>query len=960
MAMTNNFFIFLTIILSILLISVDVVFFSFRQRKYANGKSLLLTLQDFLHPALTWLENQWGRLSKLPSLLAVSALQASSEPVSGVPNSSDEMPSPDKNNSAETDAPTATPGTGDFPKNSEPVPGLETASAPNNTDSQLSQVEALTHAASVENQTAMTVETIPTETNPQQNETTLREQKMVRIQFTADIPEGTIVNVNLEVVDGQGKSFITKTILARDVTQGAPTALPDQANKIQTLSATNQPGEHPVQAAWLKQIFARAGQIISAAHQAVVSRVITWNFELKNLDQLLLLATITIYALAVSIGIDRFPVYFFTDEAIHMNLASDFIRDGFKNYYGEFLPTFFSVEGWVNGTSVYVQVLPFLIFGKSVVVTRLVSAFISLLGALAIGLLLKDVFKFKYYWAGIFLVLTTPAWFLHSRTAFEYVEVGSFYSIFLYFYARYRAGYLRSLYWAIIAGALAFYAHGLGQILMSVTGLALFIVDFRYHIHPDRRKTVLNGLLLGAILLLPFARYYWAHPNEAAAQVKRRGSYWSNDSLTFAQKMGQFFGQYGYGLSPSYWYFPNPVDIIRHIMYKYGNGLWYTLPLVVVGLIQSFKNIRQPAYRMVLIALLACPVPASVVAIGMPRMLFMTLPLALLGMIGLSAILEWGQGLELGQKKWHIPSTWIASLLFILLAGLSIFMLRDALVNGPSWFEDYSLYGLQYGAKQVFQDVVRTGLEQDSNRIYVVSPSWANGTEQFVAFFIPKDLQSRVRMGQPVDLIDTLKKNPTDLYFVATSDEYDKLINNPEFTDIKVEQMLPFPDGRPGFYVISLSVSDNIDQIISAQQKLAITPVEDTMTLNDQTVRVIHSPLGGGSLQDVFDTNPDSLAKVLQANPFTFDLYLPTPIDTKSVVIQTGSLPNFTVTISLYAPGATDPIIYTQTFQGLPPDPLVTINFDKGPAKSARIYIEIKDNTSGDTSQIHVRTINFK
>jgi hypothetical protein len=658
--------------------------------------------------------------------------------------------------------------------------------------------------------------------------------------------------------------------------------------------------------------------------------------------------------LVVSIGIDRYPIYFFTDEAIHMNLASNFLRDDFKNYYGEFMPTFFSTEGWVNGTSVYLQVLPFMLFGKSVVVTRLVSAFVSLLGALAAGLMLRDAFKLKYYWAGILLVLTTPAWFLHSRTAFEYIEVGSFYSIFLYFYSRYRAGQLRSLYWAIIAGALCFYTHGLGQILMGISGLALFAVDFRYHTHPDRRKTVLYGLLLGTILLLPFARYYIAHPGEAAAQVKRRGSYWVDGNLTFVQKLGELFGQYAYGLTPTYWYFPNKIDLSRHIMYKYGNGLWYTLPLVIVGLIKTFRNLRQPSYRIVLIALLACPIPASVVAIGMPRMVWMTLPLALLGGIGLLEILEWA------ETRWHIRPNWIAIGLFIMLSGLSIFMLRDALVNGPTWFKDYSLYGMQYGAQQVFQDVVRTGLEKDPNRRYVVSPSWANGTEQFVAFFIPTEYQSRISMGQPIDFIDTLKKNPLDMYFVATSDEYDKLLKNPEFKDIKVDQILPFPDGRPGFYVITLKVSDNIDQIIAAEQQVERQPVEDTMILNGKTMRVIHSPLGGGSLEDVFDNNPDSLAKVIQANPFIFDIYPTTPIDTQSVIIQTGSLPDFTVNISLYAASATDPVIYTQTYKGLPPDPLVTIPFDKGPAKSVRVYMEIKDNTSGDTSQIHVRTIQFK
>ena len=85
-----------------------------------------------------------------------------------------------------------------------------------------------------------------------------------------------------------------------------------------------------------------------------------------------------------------------------------------------------------------------------------------------------------------------------------------------------------------------------------------------------------------------------------------------------------------------------------------------------------------------------------------------------------------------------------------------------------------------------------------------------------------------------------------------------------------------------------------------------------------------------------------------------------TPINTNSIVVQTGSLPDFTITVKLYASGATDPVTYTQTYKGLPPDPLVTFPFDKGPAVSARIYIEIKDNSSGDSSQIHVRTIQFK
>lgn len=768
--------------------------------------------------------------------------------------------------------------------------------------------------------------------------------------FTIDIPVGTTVNIALSAVDDQGHTSVRTTTLKGG--QAAPGGQPFGLAGLKITPAPAPARERRTSLA------ARAGQSFSAARQALLARA--WHFDWRRLDQLLLAAAVAVYALAVGTGIDRYPIYFFTDEAAHMNLAFDFLHSGLKNYFGEFLPTFFSTAGWVNGTSVYVQVLPLLLFGKSVAVTRLVSAFISLLGALAVSLLLRDVFKLKYYWAGILLVLTTPAWFLHARTAFEYVEVGAFYSLFLYFYGRYRAGYLRSLYWALLAGALAFYTHGLGQILMTVTGLALFIVDFRYHFHRDRRRTVLWGLALGVVLLLPFVRYYWAHPGEAAAQMQRRGSYWSNTGLPLAEKIWQFLGQYTYGLSPLYWYLPNKVDISRHIMYQYGDGLWYTLPLVVVGLLRSLKNIRQPAYRLVLIALLACPVPAAIVAIGMPRMIFITVPLAILGMLGLTAILDWAAALKWGRRPWRLPARWLAAGVFVLLAGLSFFMLGDALINGPTWFPNYGLYGMQYGAKQVFQDVVRAGLQQDPNRRYVVSPSWANGVEQLEDFFIPQALQPRLRLGQPVDVIEMLKAKPADLYFVSTADEYTKLTNNPEFKDIQVRQTLLYPDGQPGFYVLTLSVADNVDEIIAAQQALAVTPVEDVLVLQDQRVRIIHSPLGSGSLEDIFDADPETLARVMQANPCLFDLYYPAPTATHSVVIQTGSLPDFTVKVSLYAPGAAAPTVYTQTFQGLPPDPLVTLNFDRGPAASVRMTVEIKDNTAGKSAQIHVRTIQFK
>jgi hypothetical protein len=792
------------------------------------------------------------------------------------------------------------------------------------------------------------------------------------IEISGDVPEGTTVQFTIKVVNSKGKVITKKGSLTHETAQSqkslkaasAGKKVPKTESRVESAPGTTGVRQFmlDLQKHWLVQ-------------------TLSSGFRVENLGSTLLVAAIAIYAFAISFKIDSFPIYFFTDEAIHMNLVADFIRDGFRNYSKEFMPTFFIVEGWVNGTSVYVQVLPYLLFGKSIITTRLVSAFFTLLAAAALGLFLKQVFKIKYYWAGVFLLLTTPAWFFHARTAFEYAEVGSFYMIFLYFYSRYRDGHLSSLYAALIAGALSFYTHGLGQVLMTITGLALFIVDFRYHIHPDRRKTVLWALLLGALLLLPFARYFFAHSGEAAAQIKRRASYWYDGELTVLQKVMEFMSQYAGGLNPLYWYshnlidlsghyarqFPGGwsislpfglrhVDIERHVMKGYGNGLWFTLPFALIGFIRAVRGWREFSNRVVLIAFLAAPLPASIVAIGMPRMLWMSIPMAILTTLGLSACLE---KLEL---YWHkaSASTWLPVMTFTMLASLSIFLLRDALVNGPLWFDDYGLYGMQYGAKQVFADTIVPGLKEDPDRTFIVSPSWANGTDEFMDFFIPPDMRPRVNFGQPVDRLKDPAGFAPGVRFIVPYNEYDNLLLNPKFTDLRVHKIIPYPNGKPGFYVMSLQPADNIAELLEAERLKNITPVEESVQIGDQLVRVLHSPFDSGGLIHIFDQDPDTLARVLTANPFVFDINPPTPINTNSVLIQTGSLPNFTITISLYAPGSDTPEIYQNTYEGLPADPLVTIPFDKGPATSARIYIEIKDNVSGQSSQIHVRTIEIK
>jgi len=224
------------------------------------------------------------------------------------------------------------------------------------------------------------------------------------------------------------------------------------------------------------------------------------------LETLLLILSLLIYLLTRLIALEDFPIYFFTDEAIQTNLAADFVRDGFRNYDGTLFPTYFkNVYEYNLNLSVYLQIIPTLIFGKSIYITRAAASLFTLLAPISLGLILKRSFKIQSAWLGILFLSITPAWFLHSRTAFETSVMVSVYACFLFFYLNYRVRSPRYLYPALIFAALTFYAYGPGQIIIAMTGVLLLIVDARYHW--QNRNTILLGIILILLLSLPYLRF---------------------------------------------------------------------------------------------------------------------------------------------------------------------------------------------------------------------------------------------------------------------------------------------------------------------------------------------------------------------------------------------------------------------------------------------------------------------
>ncbi|HNT24426.1 MAG TPA: hypothetical protein PKM21_08680 [Anaerolineales bacterium] len=697
-----------------------------------------------------------------------------------------------------------------------------------------------------------------------------------------------------------------------------------------------------------------------------------------------------IYLLTRLVGLQDWPIYFFTDEAVHTMLASDLLRDGLRNYDDDLLPAFFENGGKYRlGFTVYVHALSYLFFGKSVFITRATSAIVTLAAAAAASLTLRHAFKLKNWWSGVLFLSIIPAWFLHSRTAFEYAMAVTFYALFIYCYLCYRlpaqahpaqgaaahpdipnSQALRSLYFALLFGALAFYSYSPMQLVVVVSGAILGLSDLRYHLslfrHPETRRAALGALAWLALLVAPYLRFMLAHPEANEVSLKALGAYWYS-TLSPLEKLAAYFKEYIKGLNPLYWFDPAGNGLVRHLMKGYSHISFATLPLIVIGLLACLKHWRLPAHRTVLAALLAAPAGAALVEIGITRILVMVIPAALLTAIGAEYLLDWiaerissfSLQPKAGAKPFALPVASVSQGLTLLLAAIlavtNLAMLRDALANGPTWYTDYTLGGMQYGARQIFPAAVDYANAHPGVRI-IVSPDWSNGTDVVSRFFTPDP--TPYQLG----VIDAYINNHLSLdentVFVMTPEEYERATSSEKFQDIQVEQTLPYPDGRPGFYFVRLRYVDNIDEILVEEIAQRRVLQQDTVFIDGQAFPIQFSRLDMGKPAAAFDGDPDTVIRTLEANPLVLELTFPTARTINGLSAIIGSA-NMRITALAYSSPDAEPITYGTTIRGSVEQPLAELPFNP-PISVVKLRIEFLDLNQQEPAHVHIWEIELK
>ncbi len=647
-------------------------------------------------------------------------------------------------------------------------------------------------------------------------------------------------------------------------------------------------------------------------------------FSLTTNEWTILVAVLVFYAATRLYGIVDYPIYFFCDEAHQGNLAHDLVAHDFHDEDGNPFPAYFrNVRVFNLGLSVWIHALPITIFGKSVMTLRATSVMVGLLGAAALMLALKWFYGVRLWWAGGLVMASLPAWFLHSRTAFETAMMVGFYATFVLAYLLYREVSTWWLAAAVLCGAATFYSYSNGQGVMFVTCLLLLVVDWPYHWRALKRHRGAVALSLVVLLLVaaPYIRFrFILHPEMADAHFEDLASYWVDDIPT-QEKVELFAGTYLRGLSPGYWFTEDGSELIRHRMLGYPHLPLWSAPAILLGLLLSLARVRRsPAHRLVLIAVLAAPFSASLVGLRATRVLAMVVPATLAATIGLDRAREW--------LVRFLPDRIIQVVVAVGLATATVAMTRDALVNGPLWFPDYGMGGLQWGAEELFDELKHRLAATPPGHKFVISHLWANNANAFENFFLQPGDHWRVYWGVIDDVLRErwAAVTPTTT-FVFTPHEYERARTSPKLEVDPEITIIDDPSGEPAFYLVRLAYAPNIDSILVAEAVKRRQLITDTITIDGQQVEIRHPKTDMGAIADAFDGNLRSLARTLDANPTKIEIRFPTARPVSGVRLHLWT-DHYRVRMRAFHDGREIGGVTRRAVSGQPPEPFEVL-FDE-------------------------------
>jgi hypothetical protein len=402
------------------------------------------------------------------------------------------------------------------------------------------------------------------------------------------------------------------------------------------------------------------------------------------------------------------------------------------------------------------------------------------------------VIKMKSAWCAPLVFGAVPLFFLHARTGFETVIATSWYAGFLAFYFLYRTKTYKALPTAVILAAMAFYSYAGIWLVVVVTLIAFFLLDLEYHFKHIR--IVLISAIIGVLCFVPFLKFQASNPDSIHDHLTHYQSYLTRPT-PLNEKITTFAKNYIDSFSPSFLFIYQDTYQIRHALKGYGYFPLWSLPLVILGILYALYTSPRWLKGLLLATTLISPLGGVVIEPSPTRSLPLVIPMVIFMGFGIKAVEKFI--LSLAKNASASFKIFTASL-FIVVFLANTLMAYDSVVNGPLWYTDYGLYGMQYGAKPLFEKVNQALDRYDS---VMVTPDFTNGTDILPGFFLSAQKLKRVKLGNGTNFSAYRSLSGKKTAFILPL-EYEKLVSLGYNDKITIIDTIYAPDLTPAFYQI--------------------------------------------------------------------------------------------------------------------------------------------------------------
>ncbi len=497
---------------------------------------------------------------------------------------------------------------------------------------------------------------------------------------------------------------------------------------------------------------------------------------MKNLKKYLLVFVLLIAIFSRFYFLTEIPHGFFCDEASIGYNAFKILKTG-KDQNGFLFPFYFkSFDHYRNPVTVYLNVLPTLIFGLSEFSVRFLAALSGVLTVILIFLIGR---KIEGYWTGFFasLFLATSPWHIHmSRIGWECIYFPLSVCLGIFFWQKKQ----NNLFWylSILAFGIGIYTYYPAWLLIPLFVAGLLAFSFK-KLWKEKKKLA-GGILLFVLLLVPLFLGFrsgkvlvrWQQvnrPEETAYQRVNNGIaiYFKHFGFDFLFKSGDA-GLFGH-------------LITRHSVKGIGEVYLYQLPLLVLGIMAIFFKMF-PGSGFILLLLFLYPLGSSLTDSGIyaTRSILGVIPFSLAPALGV----VW-----LEKKIFYKVRKIFFGLIIVCSIGFWIYFLNI-------YFKKYSLYssdywGWQYGPREIISYFMDN---YDSYDELFLEDKF-NGPEIFAPFY-SRDKCKKCFVGG-LEKINFSKKQ----LFAVSPKSVDGFSNKDEVL-FEIKSKVLYPDRSTAFIIV--------------------------------------------------------------------------------------------------------------------------------------------------------------